>query len=60
MGDGHVAGCSGIQLGGRGLTAEYVSIPAFVRAIMGMIGVPVLDETGLKGRYDFKLDFRFR
>jgi uncharacterized protein (TIGR03435 family) len=50
-------GCSGIRFAGRGLTAEYVSMPGLVRALTGIVGTPVLDETGLQGAYDFRLDF---
>jgi len=50
-------GCSGIQFGGQGLTAEHVPMAAFTRAIAGILGGVVTDETGLKGDYDFKLQF---
>ena len=51
------AGCTGVRFAGRGLTAEYVSMASFARALAGILGASVLDETGLKGAYDFKLEW---
>jgi uncharacterized protein (TIGR03435 family) len=51
------AGCTGVRFAGRGLTAEYASMPGFVRALAGMLGSSVVDETGLSGAYDFKLEW---
>jgi uncharacterized protein (TIGR03435 family) len=51
------AGCSGVRFAGRGLTAEYVSMPAFVRFLSRMLGTSILDETGLSGSFDFTLDW---
>jgi uncharacterized protein (TIGR03435 family) len=56
--DGKVAaGCSGVRFAGSGLTAEYVSMPGFVRFLAGMLGASVIDETGLSGAFDFKLEW---
>lgn len=52
-----VPGCGGLRFSGLGLTAEAVSMPALVRALAGIVGISVLDETGLKKVYDFKLEF---
>ena len=49
--------CTGVRFAGRGLTAEYVSMSRFAPFLAGMLGTSVLDETGLKGAYDFKLEW---
>lgn len=49
--------CKGVQYAGDGLTAEHVTMTALARALAGIIGSQVLDETGLKDAYDFKLQF---
>jgi uncharacterized protein (TIGR03435 family) len=38
-------------------TAQDVSMADFARSIEQQAGRPVLDETGLKGGYDFKIHF---
>ena len=50
-------GCRGLQFAGDGLTAEHVTMTALARALEGILGSHVLDETGLKEAYDFKLQF---
>lgn len=50
-------GCVGVRFGGRGLTAEYVSMPVFAGFLAGMLGNAVIDETGLKGAFDFRLEW---
>jgi uncharacterized protein (TIGR03435 family) len=39
------------------VTAQAVPIAMLVQNLTGMLGHPVADETGLKGVYDFKLQF---
>lgn len=46
----------GSQLSGE-LTAQAVSLARLTRSLTQMLGHPVSDETGLKGVYDFKLQF---
>jgi uncharacterized protein (TIGR03435 family) len=46
-----------VQFGGDGFIAEHVTMTALARALAGTIGSQVLDETGLKDAYDFKLQF---
>lgn len=44
--------------GTRGeLTAERVTMQMFVNNLSRSVGRPVLDKTGLKGTYDFKLEY---
>ncbi len=50
-------GYTGVRFAGRGLTAEHVTMPTLARALTGILRVPVIDQTGLDGYYDFKLDF---
>ena len=50
-------GCSGIRFGGGGLIAENLSMGALATALTSMLRTPVVDETGLIGTYDFKLEF---
>jgi uncharacterized protein (TIGR03435 family) len=38
------------------LTAERVSMPQFAEILSDALRAPVIDMTGLKGRYDFKVD----
>ena len=40
-----------------GIYATLLSVVALAAALAGIIGSQVLDETGLKGAYDFKLQF---
>lgn len=46
----------GSQLSGE-MTAQAVPIASLARNLTQMLGHPVLDQTGLKGVYDFKLQF---
>jgi uncharacterized protein (TIGR03435 family) len=39
------------------LTANMQSMTAFADMLTGQLGRPVTDMTGLKGKYDFALDF---
>ncbi len=50
-------GCLGMRFAGRGFTAEYTTMPSLARALSQMMEAPVLDETGLKEAYDFKLEW---
>jgi len=55
--DGKAAGCAGVRFGGRGLTAEYASMRVFAAFLAGMLRKSVVDETGLQGAFDFKLEW---
>lgn len=46
-----------MRFAGRGFTAEHVTMPNLARALSQMMEAPVLDETGLKDAYDFKLEW---
>lgn len=49
-------GCRGITGGAQGVEIEHVTFAVLAVNLASMTGVPVADETGLAGRYDFKLD----
>jgi uncharacterized protein (TIGR03435 family) len=47
-----------IMMRGRGhVTAKMMSVPVLVDFLAGSVDRPVVDQTGLKGTYDFNLDF---
>jgi uncharacterized protein (TIGR03435 family) len=43
--------------GDGGMTGKNVSMESLALDLMGLLGRPVVDRTGLKGKYDFKLQF---
>jgi uncharacterized protein (TIGR03435 family) len=51
------AGCNGIRFDPTGITAENVAVSSLIAALRDVTARPVLDETGLAGKYDFTLRF---
>jgi uncharacterized protein (TIGR03435 family) len=49
-------GESSFQTGKASATAKRVAMPQFAEQLSGPLRMPVLDMTGLKGRYDFMVD----
>ncbi len=47
----------GIRAGRGEIAAENADIKAFINILAARVGRPVLDQTGLKGIYDFKLEW---
>jgi uncharacterized protein (TIGR03435 family) len=53
-----IISCEGLQFTGVGaVTAKNVAVASVVAALSGIIGRPVVDQTGLTGRYDFTLNW---
>lgn len=50
-------GLSGGRIDGDGLAGDNISMPLLAARLSGYLDQPVLDETGLKGSYDFS--FRY-
>jgi len=56
--EGSVGGRQGMMRMGRGsVEGQGVALDALVRAISGQLGRPVIDRTGLTGRYDIKMQW---
>ena len=51
-----VPGCQGFRFGPTGFNIEYTQFWILANALTPMVGRPVVDETGLNGRYDLKLE----
>ena len=49
-------GKSNLQLGRGTVVAQWTTMAQFVELISGPMQAPVLEMTGLKGKYDFSLD----
>jgi uncharacterized protein (TIGR03435 family) len=45
--------------GGMRLSAQDIPIAEFARSLESRAGRPIIDETGLAGRYDFKIHFEW-
>lgn len=50
-------GCRAAVIGPQSLAMEHINFAVLARTLSSMLGVVVIDETGLAGRYDIKLDF---
>jgi uncharacterized protein (TIGR03435 family) len=50
-------GCQGFRFGPTGFDIEYTTFSVLARNLTSMVGHPVVDKTGLSGRYDLKLEF---
>jgi uncharacterized protein (TIGR03435 family) len=50
-------GCRGLRFSPGSVTAEYVTLSELARALTAIAGNIVVDQTGLDGRYDFKLEW---
>jgi bla regulator protein blaR1 len=55
--DGRPGGPGNIRIGRDTLTGQALSMADFVRALSDQLGRPVLDKTGLTGRYDLNLQW---
>ena len=55
--NGHPGGPGNIRMGRGTLTGQALSMADFVRALSDQLGRPVLDKTGLTGRYDLNLQW---
>jgi uncharacterized protein (TIGR03435 family) len=51
-------GKSNIQLGKESVMARWTTMAQFAELLAGPVQAPVLDMTGLEGRYDFLVDWR--
>jgi bla regulator protein BlaR1 len=54
---GHPGGPGNVRMGRGTLTGQALSMADFVRALSDQLGRPVLDKTGLTGRYDLNLQW---
>jgi uncharacterized protein (TIGR03435 family) len=50
-------GASGVRFSSKGLTAKSTTMPILAQVLNEATGRPVMDETGLKGKYDFTLEW---
>jgi uncharacterized protein (TIGR03435 family) len=50
------AGCRGVTFGPQNMSMEHTDFAIVARTLSSMIGRVVVDETGLTGSYDIKLD----
>jgi bla regulator protein blaR1 len=55
--NGHPGGPGNISMGRGTLTGSALSMADFVRALSDQLGRPVLDRTGLTGKYDLTLQW---
>jgi bla regulator protein BlaR1 len=55
--NGRPGGPGNIRIGRDTLTGQALSMADFVRALSDQLGRPVLDKTGLTGRYDLNLQW---
>jgi bla regulator protein BlaR1 len=55
--NGHPGGPGNIRMGRGTLTGQALSMADFVRALSDQLGRPVLDKTGLTGKYDLTLQW---
>ena len=55
--NGHPGGPGNVRMGRGTLTGQALSMADFVRALSDQLGRPVLDKTGLTGRYDLNLQW---
>jgi len=55
--NGHPGGPGNIRMGRGMLTGQALSMADFVRALSDQLGRPVLDKTGLTGKYDVTLQW---
>lgn len=46
-----------MMMSGSSLTADGIDMPSFTRLLSQRIGRPIVDKTGLTGRYSFKLEW---
>jgi uncharacterized protein (TIGR03435 family) len=46
-----------MKMSGASLTADGIDMPSFTRMLANRIGRPVVDKTGLTGKYSFKLEW---
>ena len=46
-----------MMMSGSSVTAEGMDIPGFARLLANRVGHPVVDKTGLTGKYSFKLNW---
>ncbi|HYL38447.1 MAG TPA: TIGR03435 family protein [Bryobacteraceae bacterium] len=51
------SGPRGLRMGRGQLTGSVVSLEMLANALSNQVGRPVLDRTGLKGNFDFKLEW---
>ena len=51
------SGEAAVRIGPGAIDARAVGTAEFVSALRGELGRPVIDHTGLKGKYDFKLQW---
>jgi uncharacterized protein (TIGR03435 family) len=55
--NGHPGGPGNIRMGRGTLTGQALSMADFVRVLSDQLGRPVLDKTGLTGKYDLTLQW---
>jgi bla regulator protein blaR1 len=55
--NGHPGGPGNVRMGRGTLTGQALSMADFVRALSDQLGRPVLDKTGLTGKYDLTLQW---
>ena len=51
------AGAGTLKPGGGRIVAQHLSMPEFAAVLSDPLRSPVVDQTGLPGRYDFTLDY---